>query len=175
MAKKLSKIIFLDFDGVLNTEYHQRQLQFEGKKWQDKHGASFDPEAVKQLQAIVDKTHADIVIESSWKYLGLEAMQDMWKDRQLPGKVIGITPSAISDNILLSTDLDVLDSSMLHCKGAEIASWLYDNNIRDTPYAIIDDEYVILESQLPHLVLTNPYDGLTEELAMRAINILNQQ
>ena len=44
-------------------------------------------------------THADIVIESSWKYLGLEAMQDMWKDRQLPGKVIGITPSAISDNI----------------------------------------------------------------------------
>lgn len=76
MAKKLSKIIFLDFDGVLNTEYHQRQLQFEGKIWQDRHGASFDPEAVKQLQAIVDKTHADIVIESSWKYLGLEAMQE---------------------------------------------------------------------------------------------------
>ena len=33
MAKKLSKIIFLDFDGVLNTEDHQRQLQFEGKIW----------------------------------------------------------------------------------------------------------------------------------------------
>ena len=39
MAKKLSKIIFLDFDGVLNTEYHQRQLQFAGKIWQDRHGA----------------------------------------------------------------------------------------------------------------------------------------
>ena len=175
MAKKLSKIIFLDFDGVLNTEYHQRQLQFEGKIWQDRHGASFDPEAVKQLQAIVDKTHADIVIESSWKYLGLEAMQDMWKDRQLPGKVIGITPSAISDNILLSTDLDVLDSSMLHCKGAEIASWLHENNMQEVPYVIIDDEYVILESQLPHFILTNPYDGLIEELAMRAIGILNRQ
>jgi hypothetical protein len=175
MAKKLSKIIFLDFDGVLNTEYHQRQLQFEGKIWQDRHGASFDPEAVKQLQAIVDKTHADIVIESSWKYLGLEAMQDMWKDRQLPGKVIGITPSAISDNILLSTDLDVLDSSMLHCKGAEIASWLHENNMQEVPYVIIDDEYVILESQLPHFILTNPYDGIIEELAMRAIGILNRQ
>ena len=115
-----SKIIFLDFDGVLNTEHHQRQLLYERKAWQDKYGTCFDPEAVKQLQTIVDMTHADIVIESSWKYLGLEAMQDMWKDRQLPGKVIGITPSAISDNILLSTDLDVLDSSMLHCKGAEI-------------------------------------------------------
>ena len=120
-------------------------------------------------------THADIVIESSWKYLGLEAMQDMWKDRQLPGKVIGITPSAISDNILLSTDLDVLDSSMLHCKGAEIASWLHENNMHEVPYVIIDDEYVILESQLPHFILTNPYDGLIEKLAMRAIGILNRQ
>lgn len=39
MAKKLSKIIFLYFDGVLNTEYHQRQLQLEGKIWLDRHGA----------------------------------------------------------------------------------------------------------------------------------------
>ena len=93
----------------------------------------------------------------------------MWKDRQLPGKVIGITPSAISDNILLSTDLDVLDSSMLHCKGAEIASWLHENNMQEVPYVIIDDEYVILESQLPHFILTNPYDGLIEELAMRRL------
>ncbi|RHK08665.1 hypothetical protein DW079_12520 [Segatella copri] len=130
---------------------------------------------MKQLQTIVDMTHADIVIESSWKYLGLEAMQDMWKDRQLPGKVIGITPSAISDNILLSTDLDVLDSSMLHCKGAEIASWLHENNMQEVPYVIIDDEYVILVSQLPHFILTNPYDGLIEKLAMRAIGILNRQ
>ena len=35
MEKKVAKIIFLDFDGVLNTEYHQRQLQFEGKIWQE--------------------------------------------------------------------------------------------------------------------------------------------
>ena len=61
MEKKVAKIIFLDFDGVLNTEYHQRQLQFEGKIWQDKHGAIFDPEAVKQLQAIVDLKSATII------------------------------------------------------------------------------------------------------------------
>ena len=68
-----SKIIFLDFDGVLNTEHHQRQLLYERKAWHDKYGTCFDPEAVKQLQTIVDMTHADIVIESSWKYLGLDA------------------------------------------------------------------------------------------------------
>lgn len=170
-----SKIIFLDFDGVLNTEHHQRQLLYERKAWQDKYGTCFDPEAVKQLQTIVDMTHADIVIESSWKYLGLEAMQEMWQDRQLPGRVIDITPSVVSDSLLLSADLEQTSPSALHCKGAEIASWLNDNCMENASYVIIDDEYVILESQLPHLVLTNPYDGLTEELAMRAINILNQQ
>ena len=102
-------------------------------------------------------------------------MQEMWQDRQLPGRVIDITPSVVSDSLLLSADLEQISPSSLLCKGAEIALWLYDNNIQDAPYAIIDDEYVILESQLPHLVLTNPYDGLTEELALRAINILNQQ
>ncbi len=37
-----SKIIFLDFDGVLNTEHHQRQLLYERKAWQDKYGTCFD-------------------------------------------------------------------------------------------------------------------------------------
>ena len=69
------KIIFLDFDGVLNTEHYQNYLYHEGKPWQDEHGAFFDPETVEQLRRIIDITLADIVVESSWKYLGLEAMQ----------------------------------------------------------------------------------------------------
>lgn len=46
----------------------------------------------------VSRSPADIVIESSWKYLGIAAMQEMWKERDLPGKVIGITDSSVSDN-----------------------------------------------------------------------------
>ena len=60
-------------------------------------GAFFDPEAVKQLKRIVDVTCADIVIESSWKYLGLNALGKMWAARQLPGRLIGITPSTASE------------------------------------------------------------------------------
>lgn len=73
----MRKIIFLDFDGVLNTEYYQGLLQFQGKQWHDEHGAFFDPKAVRQLKRIIDATGADIVVESSWKYLGLEAMQEL--------------------------------------------------------------------------------------------------
>ena len=162
------KIIFLDFDGVLNTEHYQGLLRYQGEPWQDEHGAFFDPNAVKQLRRIIDATGADIVIESSWKYLGLNAMKELWKVRNLPGRVIDITPSSVSDEYLLKN----LDTTMLHCKGMEIASWLSEQ-AEDIRYAIIDDEYVILDSQLPHFILTNPYEGITEEQTNRAISILN--
>ena len=172
----MNKIIFLDFDGVLNTEYYQGLLQYQGKPWQDEYGAFFDPKAVKQLKRIIDATDADIVVESSWKYLGLDAMKELWKVRNLPGRIIDITPSTTSDEYLLNVDLDDFSNfsnKMHHCKGLEISSWLSEKGLSNTRYVIIDDEYVILDSQLPHFILTNPYEGITEEQANKAISILN--
>ena len=170
----MSKVIFLDFDGVLNTEYHQDLLQIQGKSWQDEYGAFFDPNAVKQLERIIKATNADIVVESSWKYLGLDAMKDLWEVRNLPGRIIDITPSTISDEYLLNLDLDDFSNKMHHCKGLEIVSWLSNYETQDIRYVIIDDEYVILDSQLPHFILINPYEGITEEQANKAISILNE-
>ena len=153
----MRKIIFLDFDGVLNTEYYQGLLQFQGKQWQDQYGAFFDPRAVRQLKRVIDTTGADIVVESSWKYLGLEAMQVLWRVRNLPGRVIDITPSLTGNA----------------SKGEEIASWLSEYATPDARYVIIDAEYVVLDSQIPYLIWTNPYEGLTEEQADRAMLILN--
>ena len=153
----MQKIIFLDFDGVLNTEYYQGLLQFQGKQWQDEYGTLFDPKAVKHLQRIIDATGAGIVIESSWKYLGLEAMQELWRVRNLPGKVIDITPSLTGNA----------------SKGEEIAAWLSNHTTQATCYVIIDDEYVVLDSQIPYFIWTNPYEGLTEDQANRAMLILN--
>lgn len=153
----MNKILFLDFDGVLNTEHYQGLLQYQGKPWQDEYGAFFDPKAVKQLKRIIDATDADIIVESSWKYLGLDAMKELWEVRNLPGTIIDITPSLLGKN-----------------KGVEIASWLSKYAKQDIRYVIIDDEYVILDSQLPHFILTNPYEGITEEQANRAISMLNE-
>ena len=170
----MNKIIFIDFDGVLNTEYYQDLLQYLGKSWQDEYGALFDPNAVKQLKRIIDATNADIVVESSWKYLGSDAMKELWEVRNLPGRIIDITPSTISDEYLLSSNLENIHSSMLHCKGIEIASWLSRYKKQDIRYVIIDDEYVILDSQLPHFILINPYEGITEEQANQVISMLNE-
>ena len=165
----MNKIIFMDFDGVLNTEYYQELLQFQSKPWQDEHGAYFDPNAVKQLERIIDATDADIVVESSWKYLGLDAMKEPWNVRNLPGRIIDITPSTRSDEYLLNVDLDDFSNKMHHCKGLERSSWLSEKGLSNTRYVIIDDEYVVLESQLSNFILTNPYEGITEEQANKAI------
>ena len=145
----------------------------QGKPYRDKHGPFFDPVAVEQLKRVVDSTHADIVIGSSWKYLGLEAMQDMWTDRQLPGRVIDITPSIISASWSSNIDINIFGLDARQSKGIEIAFWLFENATQDARYVIIDDEYVISDSQLPCFILTNPFDGLTELLADRAIALLN--
>lgn len=169
----MKKVVFLDFDGVLNTEHNQNMLRYHGRAWRDEHGALFDSEAVAQLKRIVDETGAEIVIESSWKYLGLEAMQQMWAERNMPGVVIDITPSSASDSWLLSANLDDMDPANCNWKGAEIASWIADNLNAEARFVIIDDEYVILDSQQAHFVQTNPYNGITPELADKAIEILN--
>lgn len=165
----MDKYLFLDFDGVLNTEFYQDPLISKGGHWRDEHGPLFDPQAVEQLKRIIDATHADIVIESSWKDLGPEAMQDMWAARHLPGRVIDITPSVVSAS--WSLDDNGLDTRQ--SKGIEIDFWLFENATRDARYVIIDDEYVILDSQLPHFILTNPFDGITDLLADRAVALLN--
>ena len=73
----MKKIIFLDFDGVLNTEHNQNMLLYHGKARNDKHGTLFDPKAVAQLERIIAETGADVVIESSWKYLASTRMTDI--------------------------------------------------------------------------------------------------
>ena len=85
----------------------------------------------------------------------------------------GITPAAAGDSWLLSVDLNETDPATAPCKGLEIASWLSDHATRSTRYVIIDDEFVILEAQRKHFLMTDSYNGITEELANRAIAILN--
>jgi hypothetical protein len=165
----MSKIIFLDIDGVLNTErWHDRCVE-AGTAYADSFGYDFDPEAVEGLRRIVDETGADIVISSSWKFWGLSAMQKLWASRGLPGKVIDVTPNNVSDDMLLSIDLDTM---MLPAgKGSEIKEWLTANGNPDS-YAILDDMDDMLPEQQSHFVQTDPSVGITRADADSVITIL---
>ena len=52
-------VIFLDFDGVLNTEQYQATLAIEGKPSKDAWGALFDPQANEILDIFTDEPYSD--------------------------------------------------------------------------------------------------------------------
>lgn len=170
----MSKVIFLDIDGVLNTQQHQQDLRARGLATSDKWGALFDPQAVSQLKHIIEQTGADIVLISSWKFFGLETMKQMWSDRKLPSRLLDITEASSSDEMLLSIDLERGDC-FNPCKGVEIEAWLRQHPKFNATYVIIDDEAVVLPSQRAYFVQTKPEVGLSERDAARAIHILQNK
>ena len=102
------KIIFLDFDGVIDTEYYSHILYEAGKPIADEHGLLFDPECVKNLKYIIDNTGADIVVSSTWKDdMSYEEILDMWKDRGLPGFVADVTPTTAEHHRGDEIDADI--------------------------------------------------------------------
>ena len=155
------KILFLDFDGVMVTDRYQAQLTATNSPLRDDYGAKFDPVCVENLRRIIDSTDADIVVISTWKMeMELDGIQKMWDARQLPGKVIGVTP-----------DIDPIH------RGDEVQAWL-DANPGAVRYAIIDDTPFLNffnEEQLPHLFKVDERTGLDEKTVTKVIELLKLQ
>ena len=57
----MDRYIFLDFDGVMNTERSYKAFVAAGEPWRDNYGPFFDSEAVENLRHIVEATAADIM------------------------------------------------------------------------------------------------------------------
>lgn len=166
----MRKIIFLDIDGVLNTkEWHSRMTKDTSK---DEYGYAFDPVTVKNLAHIIDKTGADIVISSSWKFYGVAKLRKMWEIRNLPGTILDITPNTISDEMLLNANLEEFQLGV--CRGNEIKEWLSRHKHEVSNYVIIDDFDDMLPEQEDHAVLTDSLIGITGSDAEKAIMILNR-
>lgn len=137
----------------------------------DKYGYAFDPRSVANLKRILDETGADIVISSSWKSFGLSELEDMWQDRGLPGKLIGITPNSVSDEMLLNADLDHME--LFSIRGMEIKEWLDKHGKKVSHYVIIDDMDNFLSSQQSHFVQTDPEVGITNDDVKKVVHLLN--
>lgn len=149
-------VIFLDFDGVLNTEQYQAQLAIEGKLGKDAWGPLFDPRSVANLRKILEATDAAIVISPSWRWLfRLGSLRMMWEVRELPGEIIDTIPCG----------------AQYISRGEDIECWLDRNDRPD--YIIIDDLDDFFPSQHDRYVETNPIVGITEADAIKAIEILN--
>lgn len=163
------KVVFLDFDGVLNVipEDH------------DDFGGIFHPEFVENLGRLIKETDAKLVISSTWRHMGLERLHRMWEHRGYPGEIIGITP-----DLRWRTPDDKLEpGEEKYVRGDEIQAIL-DQYYQITNYVILDDDDDMLPSQMGNFVqcsnnINHPdcidigY-GLTKECTNKAIRILNR-
>lgn len=170
------RIIFLDFDGVLNTKNYQAQLRAEGKPGWDDFGMLFDPEAVANLQRILDAVpDVRIVVESSWKVNGLDELRLMWAERGLPGSLYDVTPTFFCE-VLLTLDLSDPDSILKVeglGKGKEIRAWLRRHADPDCRYVILDDMAEFDCELCEHRIQINSKMGITKTDAKAAIKLLS--
>jgi methionine--tRNA ligase beta chain len=163
------KTIFLDIDGVLNVDYADR----------DQFGHIFRDEYVQNLKEIIEKTGAKIVISSTWKDKGIERMLSLWKERNLPGEIIDVTPDCV--DVCEATNIVYYDQVK---RGHEIKLWL-DRHPEVTQYVILDDIQDFLDEQQDYFVNCSTGEpqkpwklgipGLKEECKIKAINILNMK
>lgn len=159
-------VIFLDIDGVLNVENDLLLRIKRNQPTMDKYGHLFCPSAVEYLKYIINEFDAKIVISSSWRWNGIKEMQNLWRDRNLPGWVIDVTYSWTSTNI---EEQNRLRPSSMN-RGQEIELYL-DTHPGISNYVIFDDDTDMTDRTLPHLVKCDPRYGITCTQYYEAENI----
>lgn len=160
------KVIFLDVDGVLNSE--SDLIAYRQKNNID--GCIFYGEVevrpLRLLKEIVDNTNAKIVVTSSWR-IGCKR-----KD----GHIVGGKQYTKLTNRLKEYGLDIYD--ITPClrdmdRGDEIREWLSNNPVDN--FIILDDDTDMCEFlHTDHFIKTTYKYGLTKELKDKSIRNLNR-
>ena len=175
------KIIFLDFDGVLNEWYSnnrikdlkkridiQRKLQSNMKTKLEGHceknyldtirsSFEFDIDKVRVLSRVVDKTGAKVVITSSWRFETSLDIALSLRGFEYPENIIGITPTGKD-------------------RGHEIKQFLeeFQRNNPNTPiedFIILDDDMFDIEYMYPNnSISTRPLTKCIGDIVIKRFN-----
>lgn len=153
------KVLFLDIDGVCNTDYTKERtpIGFTG----------IEQKFIKELKYIVENTDALICLSSTWRYEVDCSMKSTSKDGQY--LIDCLNKEGLS---LFSKTTTIYDKDP---RGAEIVNFL-ETHKGVEGYVIVDD--VLFRDfkplgLLPHLIKTNPKEGLDKVRSDLAIRVLN--
>lgn len=163
----MSKILFLDIDGVLNSNF-----------WNDRHqteisdGTLIDEEKIKLLALLVKETDAEIILHSGWRFWFDAELKPLCTEanklvRQLEREnlyISGVTPDLTTEEIRKTRKFSLV-------KADEILLWIkLHNNV--TEWVVLDDLDLHNDQIRQHQVKTDPTIGLTLENVKQAVKIL---
>lgn len=148
------KVLFLDFDGVLNL-------------WPNpSRSGEFHKPSCINLEMLLNKVPSlKIVVSSSWRTYGLDAVRDILKSNGIdPRRVIDVTGNEQSETNPVEHKGD-------H-RGHQVECWLK-RNPNVTAFACLDDESDY-DNIKANLVNTNKFIGITQANVERVLEILGE-
>jgi hypothetical protein len=148
------KVLFLDIDGVCNSEtaIHNGDVKLKGSK-----ANHIDAYMAFLVGKIKLDTACEVVLSSSWRH----SEDDIKFINERVVKLLDRTPFSGECN-------------SGGVRGKEIQAWL-DAHPDVTHYAILDDDSDMLETQKSNFFQTTWKDGLTTEIAYKVIDHLNKK
>ena len=161
------KVIFLDIDGVLNSNFwndtHQREIS---------DGTLIDEEKVMLFGQLIRNTNAKVILHSGWKFWldsevkplcrEAEHLISMLKKEGI--KVDGVTPDYTTEEIRKSKKFSLV-------KASEILAWVSQHDNVEK-WIVIDDLDLHNEEIRKHQILTDASIGLTAENICEAERLL---
>lgn len=190
----VSKVVFLDIDGVLqpeNARIHLTDNKFTLKQFYQDLEKLFhvdysiysemnvmavyylwDKDSVANLIRVLDHTGAMIVLSSSWRIYPVQKMKDLFKIHGLDKYYIDNT---------MREDFRLIEQ--LRAETDEYKNFYVDRVIEILEYLkahpnikhyVAIDDMNLIPGMENHFVYTNPYQALTAPLADKAIEILER-
>ena len=135
------KILFLDIDGVLNSDLYYRSVDRTKRNWN-----RFDPSTVVLVKKLIEEFSLKVVITSTWRFGAVKMLNDE------------LVKSGLSNH--LHAHWKTPNIHPPH-RGTEIELWL-DNHPDVNDYVIIDDDISILDEQKSKYVKTELIVGMNE-------------
>ena len=162
------KLVFLDFDGVLNSFDKHIDADVKHCDWNPETLTAFGisleihTEFVERVNRITDATGALIVVSSSWRIGYLADWADVvihLHNCGLKGFIVGRTPRG----------------EHLNTRGREIEAWFEEHPDEKVEAFIVLDDNDKMESLADNWILTDHTKGLQDEHVKRAIEILGRK
>lgn len=162
------KILFLDIDGVLNSNdwnsRHQEEINV---------GILIEEEKVQLLAEIINKTDAKIVLHSGWRFWLDDKLKPTRKEAEYLVNTFVKYNIEIYDKTPDLRTKEIRENNKLSLvKAKEILTWLEEHKDIEL-YLILEDLNLHNEIVKKHQIQTDNEVGLTKEDMERAIKRLN--
>jgi hypothetical protein len=173
--KESIKVLFLDIDGVLNSEifYERRYKQrvkdaMNGLLLKESTKVEYllgelDQKCINILNKFIEDTGVKIVLSSTWRnssvFNGIKDINDFFKGAGLIGEFIDVTPNIRTDGSY---------------RGNEVELWLRRNkHLNIDEFVIFDDNSDFLLWHQNNYFKVDQYCGLTPTVCYKASRFIN--